>query len=145
MARPRKTTVDVLMRFVSPEPNSGCWLWTAGVGRGDYGRVRVGSLTQYAHRVSYELFRGPIPAGMVLDHLCRVHCCVNPAHLEAVTQWEYIRRGETAKAMLDKTHCPAGHPYSADNTYMHRGRHCRICRRDAVRRNDERRRNGKAA
>lgn len=97
-----------------------------------------------AHRVAYELVVGPIPDGLQLDHLCKVRKCVNPAHLEAVTCGENIRRGDTGKAAAEvqssKTHCPQGHPYSGDNLAHYRGRHgrryraCRICRREAMRR-----------
>jgi hypothetical protein len=85
-----------LLSMTSPEPNSGCWLWMGSVGRDGYGVVRTGGRSgkcQGAHRVAYELFKGPILDGMVLDHLCRVRCCINPDHLQAVTLRENIRRG----------------------------------------------------
>ena len=82
------------MAFVSPEPNTGCWLWmgtvTAG-GADPYGRFWNGRMA-YAHRVSFELFKGPIPEGLVIDHLCRTPACVRPEHLEAVTPKENTRR-----------------------------------------------------
>lgn len=130
-------------RFVEkyiPEPNSGCWLWSAAVSSHGYGVFYDGERLRPAHRMSYELFVGPIPDALQIDHLCRVRSCVNPAHLEPVTQQENFRRGEgkfiTAKVNGAKTHCPKGHPYSGDNLYMEPsgGRGCRACRRESARR-----------
>lgn len=91
-----KTLARFEAKFV-PEPNSGCWLWIAALHeRAGYGAFRYKGQARLAHRVSYEHFRGIIPAGLVLDHLCRTRCCVNPEHLEAVTLLENIRRGVPA-------------------------------------------------
>lgn len=118
-----------------PEPNTGCWLWTGGLNDG-YGRFRAGGKPVQAHVYSYERFVGPVPVGLVLDHKCRVRCCVNPAHLEPVTNEENIRRGDAGVWLLAKTHCPSGHPYAGDNLYFHRrgDRLCRTCSREAARR-----------
>lgn len=118
----------------TPEPNSGCWLWTAVVGRNGYGRFWRDGRQRQAHRVSYEIHVGVVPDGLVLDHLCRVRCCVNPAHLEPVSVRENCRRGETGKVTgartLTKTHCPNGHPYSGDNLIVtKKQRFCRACHR----------------
>lgn len=127
------TEIDRFMKFVSPEPNSGCWLWTGTWGTGGYGDFRPtrSKRMERAHRTAYRLLRGPIPEGLQLDHLCRVRCCVNPAHLEPVTSAENIRRGRTGENMRSKTHCPQGHEYSPANTYHDRTgrRHCNECRR----------------
>ncbi len=141
IGRPATALIDRFMRYVSPEPNSGCWLWTAGTGRGGYARL-LGSdgKTKYAHRVAYMLLRGAIPHGLFLDHLCRVRCCVNPDHLEPVTCAENIRRGETGRLQAVRTHCPQGHEYTDANIYRHAGqRHCRECRRESVRKYDAKR------
>lgn len=75
--------------------DSGCWDFT-GVTTGDgYGRLHLGNGMVVAHRVAYELFVGPIPAGQVLDHTCRNRRCVNPDHLDVVTQRENLLRGDT--------------------------------------------------
>jgi len=84
-------TRSVRERFfdkVSPEPNSGCWLWDATGDEKGYGFLKIGNRHHRAHRVSYQLHKGPIPKGMVVDHLCSVRCCVNPDHLEAVSHRE---------------------------------------------------------
>lgn len=90
------------------------------------GRTPADRLNQ-AHRLMFELHRGPIPTGLQIDHLCRQPLCVNPDHLEPVTSAENTRRG---KALI--THCPAGHPYDDANTYLAErptgsARHCRTC------------------
>lgn len=103
-----------------------CWLWAATRTRAGYGHIKGdhGKLV-LAHRLSYEWAFGPIPEGLEIDHLCRVTSCVNPAHLEAVTPLENMRRRRNAK-----THCPQGHEYTAENSLTDwRGyRLCRICR-----------------
>lgn len=118
---------------ISPEPNSGCWLWTAGTDARGYARIQTGNKPKRAHRVVYEMLVGPIPSGLVLDHLCRVHGCVNPEHLEPVTQKTNIFRGEgiAAKHIL-KTHCDFGHEFTPENTYQHaKGwRYCKACRKE---------------
>lgn len=71
-----------------------------------------------AHRHIYELWRGPIPAGLQIDHLCRNPSCVNPGHLEAVTAWENQARSTITS--VGKTHCPQGHPYAGENLRIER-------------------------
>lgn len=66
--------------------SSGCWEWTAGKNRAGYGILGgAHDGSRLAHRISYELHKGPTPAGMVIDHLCHNPGCVNPAHLRAVS------------------------------------------------------------
>lgn len=112
---------------------TGCWLWTAQTSLGGYGQIRIKGIQIFAHRVAYELHRGKIPKGLQIDHLCRVRCCVNPWHMEPVTSKENTIRGlspqltsERAKAI---THCPRGHKYNNENTYIEKngGRKCRAC------------------
>lgn len=123
-------------RHYIPEPNSGCWLWTSALNRKGYGKFDDETRNLLAHRFSYEMHRGPIPAGLEIDHKCRVRCCVNPDHLEPVTHEENVRRGGCVAALTKhravqraKTHCPHGHEYDEANTYLTRSgtRGCRRC------------------
>ncbi len=112
-----------------PEPMSGCWLWEKGMAHG-YGVASSGrGKSEYAHRVAYRLFRGPIPIGTEIDHLCRNRACVNPHHLELVTSRTNTLRGKSAPALNAlKSTCPRGHPYSPVRHYNGRQRReCREC------------------
>src|SRR5271154_2203949 len=78
----RATAIDRLMSYVSPEPNCGCWLFDGPRTGFGYGCLCVVSnAPKKAHRLSYELFKGPIPDGLEIRHTCDVRCCVNPDHL----------------------------------------------------------------
>lgn len=117
-----------------------CWVWR-GTRAGNGYPVAYSprdKTTTWAHRLSYELFVGPIPRGLTIDHLCRNKVCVNPKHLEAVTIRENILRGHGLAAMnARKTHCPKGHPYDIGNTYLTKAgtRQCRKCVRARVAKN----------
>jgi hypothetical protein len=113
-----------------PEPNSGCWLWTGSCRTDGYGRICVDTKWIFAHRFAYELLVGPIPGHLELDHLCRVRCCVNPDHLEAVTHQtnvDRVPRTNFGKYQRGLTHCPSGHPYEAAYIRKDGSRKCREC------------------
>jgi hypothetical protein len=108
---------------------AGCLLWTQEITPKGYGRFHCCGKNRAAHRLAYELARGPIPDGLVIDHLCRWRHCVNPDHMEPVTARINTLRGNTAAAQnVAKTHCKRGHPLSGDNIRMYRGeRVCKAC------------------
>lgn len=113
-----------------------CWEWDSHTKDG-YGYFSISSNSgrslRPAHRLSYELAKGEIPEGLVIDHLCRVRHCVNPDHLEPVTDKVNILRGAGSGAQnARKTHCKHGHEFTPENTgRQHSGRYCRTCGRAA--------------
>jgi hypothetical protein len=127
----------------------GCWIWTAFKNPCGYGMFMVGKgIVRLAHRLSYMDARGDIPADAEIDHLCRVRSCVNPAHLEAVSHAENVRRGKLGAFWRDRTHCKNGHAFTPENTSPLRergkvvGRCCLACKRDRRRRADKARLEG---
>lgn len=117
-----------------------CLTWIAYVLPNGYGRFQWNGEVRGAHVVAYEVRHGEIPKRLdgdraVVDHLCRNRDCVNVDHMELVTNRVNILRGETIiAANAAKTHCPRGHEYTPENTYVHPtggDRHCRICMKAA--------------
>lgn len=128
---------DIVRRFIScVHKTDTCWLWMAHRDRDGYGRIQVRGKTLGAHRLAYEIFVGPIPQGLTIDHLCRIRHCVNPHHLDAVTLKVNVERGLSFRTSRHLTHCPHGHPYDSENTYINKkGRKvCRTCKREGKRR-----------
>lgn len=133
--QPQDYPPALIARFwmkVKPD-SSGCWEWTASK-RNGYGQFGASARhIEPAHRVAYELLIGPIPNGLVIDHLCRNTACCNPEHMEPVTNVENVMRGEGfAPGNAAKETCIRGHLLSGPNVYIHptRGsRQCRICRK----------------
>lgn len=142
---------ELLARFVakiSPEPNSGCWLWEGKLNDAGYGYFHISRNWFRAHRLSWELENGPIPPDLVIDHKCQMRCCVNPDHLQVITQAENARLGfkrvhrgfvifgqfrslaPTARPI--KTHCLNGHEFNGTNTQIARtgARVCLLCREE---------------
>lgn len=126
----RVSTLDRFMTHVAKAEPEDCWLWTGTKNHAGYGSFSVGRARRLgAHRWSYEHFVGAVPAGLELDHLCRVRHCVNPAHLEPVTRQENLRRGVRTEHMSMRTHCPRGHAYDEANTGWYKAtRYCRACK-----------------
>lgn len=128
--------VERFWQKVDRSQPGGCWSWTASKGR-RYGDISYGGKSLIAHRVAYVLQIGPIPDGMVLDHLCRNQKCVNPAHLQPVESKENILRGIGWGAQnARKTHCPKGHPYEGENLRIRPSgrRECLTCKRESAKR-----------
>lgn len=118
-----------------------CWLWRGALTGQGYGQFHVGpgKRTCGAHQMAYMLATGSEPTlGMQLDHLCRNRCCVNPAHLELVTQRINLLGGIGPSALNARaTHCRHGHVFSSENTYVRVNpktgrshRSCRTCHRE---------------
>ncbi|MFI2465956.1 HNH endonuclease signature motif containing protein [Streptomyces globisporus] len=138
--------LDRLLEKTTPGPG-GCVIWTATLNNRGYGTIGEGGKggkTVYAHRASYTLLVGPIPAGLVVDHTCHnrdeacsggpdcLHRrCINPQHLEAITSEENVSR--SSASAMNRTHCINGHPFDETNTYLRPdsgSRQCRQCSRD---------------
>lgn len=131
----RKKLLHRIDDVVSVVPITGCWLWMGVIAPSGYAQTSAWDGTRNigirAHRVTYTEAKGPIADGMQIDHLCRNRWCVNPAHLEQVTQQENVSRGIGATATNGrKTHCNAGHPLSGDNLAIEASgaRRCRACK-----------------
>lgn len=119
-------------KYTMPEPNTGCVLWIGGLDSSGYGRLAASGTSAPAHRANYIAHHGAIPAGLVCDHICRVRCCVNPAHIRLVTRAQNNVENSDSTCALNarKTHCLRGHAFTPENTKNKRGRRiCRTCRR----------------
>lgn len=123
-----------------------CLIFTGSLDSYGYGKIgwtpEVGGPRRYrsTHRLMYERYVGCVPAGLELDHLCRQRDCSEVTHLEAVTRRENVLRGTTPELLAirngrDLTHCPRGHEWTPENTYLRPDRAqrptrmCRACAR----------------
>lgn len=141
-----------MMSKVMPEPNSGCWLWMGYVAPNGYGKTAArrggGWTTTYAHREMYKMLVGEIPAGLDLDHKCKVRCCVNPQHLRPVTRAENMKTARSNRdVLLARTRCKNGHEYTAETTKLVTSpltglptRKCMICNKQFFQRRRQSRR-----
>jgi hypothetical protein len=127
----QRTLQDRLLTKI--DRSGACWTWTGRKSTSGYGQIRIAGKTCYAHRVSYELFVGPIPEGLVIDHLCRNRACINPDHLEVVTAAVNTLRGHSPSQMTRRTGiCQRGHVLAVDGVIVQRSRGteyhlCRKC------------------
>lgn len=143
--------IERIMDKVSVDHN-GCWIWMGHLNRFGYGTYNFAKYYSekksiLVHRWVWEYFKEPIKDELTVDHLCRVHNCVNPEHMEIVTKGENTLRGNAFTAInARKTHCPSGHEYTKENTLRanKNARRCAICTRkrarEAARRHREQKR-----
>lgn len=122
----------MLPRFlarVSVGHESGCWIWEGSRSPAGYGLISVDGRYRPVHRVAYELFRGEIPDGLVLDHLCRVPACCWPSHLEPVTHGMNVARGAAPVAVANRNGTCLSGRHDMTDVYVRKNgvRQCRPC------------------
>lgn len=131
MSRPARDPLDRFHEKYVHDHATGCMIWTgARNGKPGYGTFKSGDGKMVlAHRFSYEAFVAPIPAGLVIDHLCRNRRCINPEHLRCVTAEQNLKApGSLSLAARSSwTHCSHGHEFTEANTYI-KANGCRMCR-----------------
>lgn len=104
---------------VCVDPASRCWVWQGSLVQKGYGMSTLDGRRTRAHRVAYIVLIGPIPDGLVLDHLCRNRACVNPDHLEPVTLGENSLRGMSPTIVKHRERrCGRGHAVDESNSYV---------------------------
>lgn len=126
-------TMDRLLSRLGPTDSETCWLWPGAKRADGYGMIaakcHTGGVDHYGwratstHRLMWHLTNGPIPAGMVIDHLCSVRACCNPAHLQVITQAENVRL-QAERTPLRESCAKCG---SSDWMMQGQQRKCRPC------------------
>lgn len=142
--------LEAQLRARIPEQRDGCWPWPGNKTRGGYGVIRTGLPNgpgdrQYVHRASYEMFVGPIPNGMQIDHLCRNRACFNPAHLDVVNNRTNFLRGNHPSAVGRRNRrCRNDlHDMTGDNVMIIKrdgSRRCKACYQECQRRRQQKQR-----
>lgn len=132
-----RSLLDRFENMITPEPNTGCWLWLGSTTYGGYGHMRNGASIELSHRVAWCLYRTPIPPGLLALHRCDNTLCCNPDHIFLGTHRDNMRdMAAKGRGNRGKTHCIYGHEFTEENTYVlgpHRNNE-RVCRACAKRR-----------
>lgn len=143
MATEEQQLEKVLAQY-SPEPNTGCWLWSGYVTGNGYGSISINGLPEPVHRFIFRKLVRPIISGYEIDHLCNTPICINPKHLEQKTPKENKMRSNCPPAINAKrTSCIHGHSLSGENLYLYKRkdgtrRYCKQCMRDRKKQSKER-------
>lgn len=127
-----RNSIETILPRLEPIGESGCLVWSGAISTSGYGVVSIAQRMRYVHRLMWVHTHGEIPKGLVIDHLCRVRCCANVAHMEVTSHKTNILRGSGASATHAKqSHCVYGHEFSEDNTWVSKSgaRRCRTCNR----------------
>lgn len=140
MPRPRTRLVmsdrqtAVFDSRITIDDETGCWNWSGPFHTSGYGQYSIARMPYRIHQLAYWRYKGDVPAGLEIDHLCRNRICCNPEHLEAVTH-----QVNMARAFAARTACDRGHEYTEENTRITRRarkdgsigirRDCRACHR----------------
>lgn len=129
ITHPLEIVLDEAFWSLVEKRDDGCWVWLGHCVSGGHGEIRFNGRRERVHRVVYERLVEEIPAGHHVHHECRNRPCVNPAHLRALPGSEHMRLKRPSQQR--KTHCPKGHEYTPENTYVARNGawHCRTCAR----------------
>jgi hypothetical protein len=132
MGRPAFVAEKVFRKnFIISKDN--CWEWKGQIHKGTgYGRFRANWVNWLAHRFSYIFYKGNIPEGLIIHHICQNKKCVNPEHLEIVTLREHtFKKGSFAYKNHNAIYCIRGHSFTNENTYLTPDgrRQCKICMR----------------
>jgi hypothetical protein len=127
-----KSFIDKISQHTEIDDN-GCWNWGGSRSVYGYGVVWHNGKGVYAHRLSYLTFMGELSDRLVIDHLCRNRKCINPEHLEEVTDAENVARGihkGVGRPRPKAEYCKRGHEFTKENTYVYRNRqNCRECKK----------------
>lgn len=134
MRRPNGSDLGEWIAMNTVAEPGGCHVWTGSTTPHGYGKIKVDGRWPYVHRLAWELDRGPIPDGLVIDHICRNRRCCRVDHLRLVTQRQNVLENSVgfAAAFAARTECPqCGGPFTQRTD--HPGRQCVPCKNAAQR------------